>query len=478
MRIAALRSAAGPLAAVAVPLFFFSRTVAPTIYGVDSAELTTAAYLLGIAHPPGAPGYLLLAHLFTAIPLGDVGYRVNLFSAVAAAVAIGFVYAFARRCTRSAVVAVLTSWLLAFSYYFWIAAVAAEIYALEAACFAAALWLAQLWRERRAAWMPPALGLLLGFSLGVHLSLLFVLPGFALLLAAPERRLDRAAAGATLLAFVAGAAVYLYLPLRAAADLSFNPARDYWGVDLTTVDGLWWMVSGRAFARHFFEPGLTRLPREIAAFVTYLWNNFLALGAVLALPGIWAGWRDDRRLHAALLLMFAGILFFFLSYGVGDKYMMLLPAHLLWSVWVGLGACEVGRWVARERAVNVAVPLLAGLVALALARNYARADVSHDWSARRRGEVLVRSLPRDTVFVGTWPDLRILEYLRVVDGARPDLELVDLYLRSAEDGVARWRELAAGARPLAATLCPQHDFVACEAIPGCGCVRVTAAAAR
>jgi hypothetical protein len=473
---AAVRHSSGLLSALAVvvPLLVFARTVAPTIYGVDSAELTTAAYLLGIAHPPGAPGYLLLAHLFTTIPLGDVGYRVNLFSAVAAAAAVGFLYAVARRCARNAVVALLACWLLAFSYYFWIAAVAAEIYALEAACFAAALWLALRWGEHRAAATPPLLGLLLGYSLGVHLSLLLVLPGFALLLAAPPRRLDRGAAVALLLGFAAGAGVYLYLPLRAAAALPLNPARDYWGVDLTTARGLWWMISGRAFARHFFAPGLAALPGEMATFASYLWNNFLALGAVLAVPGIRAGLRDDRWLHAALLSMFAGVVFFFLSYGVGDKFMMLLPAHLLWAIWVALGACEVGRWVARERAVNVAAPLLAGLVALALVRNYARVDVSHDWSARRRGEALVRTLPRDAVFVGTWPDLRVLEYLRVVDGERPDLELVDLYLRSAEHGVRRWRALAAGERPVAATLCPDLDFVTCEAIAGCGCVRVAA----
>ena len=61
-------------AAFALPLALYLRTLAPTLYGVDSADLTTAAYLLGIAHPPGSPAYLLVAHAFTWLPVGDVSY--------------------------------------------------------------------------------------------------------------------------------------------------------------------------------------------------------------------------------------------------------------------------------------------------------------------------------------------------------------------------------------------------------------------
>ena len=57
----------GTIAAFVVPFALYVFTMAPTVYGLDSAELTTGAYTLGIVHSPGAPTYMLLGHLFSKI---------------------------------------------------------------------------------------------------------------------------------------------------------------------------------------------------------------------------------------------------------------------------------------------------------------------------------------------------------------------------------------------------------------------------
>src|SRR5438128_8836804 len=85
-----LSSKAGLLCAGIVffaSLFLYSWTVAPTVTLVDSGELIFAARSLGVAHPPGFPLYVLLAHAFTWLPFGSVAARVNVASAVFAAVA-------------------------------------------------------------------------------------------------------------------------------------------------------------------------------------------------------------------------------------------------------------------------------------------------------------------------------------------------------------------------------------------------------
>ena len=58
--------------------------VNPSFYADDSAETITAAVLLGVAHPPGYPFFTLLSHLFSYLPLGGFGFRVNLLSALLA----------------------------------------------------------------------------------------------------------------------------------------------------------------------------------------------------------------------------------------------------------------------------------------------------------------------------------------------------------------------------------------------------------
>jgi tetratricopeptide (TPR) repeat protein len=68
-------------------LVVYARTLAPTVTLVDSGELIVAASSLGVAHPPGFPLYVVLAHLATLVPVGSVAVRVNFASALFAALA-------------------------------------------------------------------------------------------------------------------------------------------------------------------------------------------------------------------------------------------------------------------------------------------------------------------------------------------------------------------------------------------------------
>src|SRR5437764_6726993 len=70
-----------------VALVVYSWTLAPTVTLTDSGELILAAYGLGVAHPPGTPLWVMLAHLASLVPVGNVAVRINFSSAVFAALA-------------------------------------------------------------------------------------------------------------------------------------------------------------------------------------------------------------------------------------------------------------------------------------------------------------------------------------------------------------------------------------------------------
>src|SRR5215216_5567143 len=86
-------------AGVVLVLILYLRTLAPTVLYLQDPKLLDAVMLqmqvsvLGITHPTGYPTYLMLTHLFTYLPIGDPAYRVNLGSAVYAALAVAAVYA-------------------------------------------------------------------------------------------------------------------------------------------------------------------------------------------------------------------------------------------------------------------------------------------------------------------------------------------------------------------------------------------------
>src|SRR5256886_16785851 len=62
-------------------------TLAPTVTLVDSGELIVVAQGLGVAHPPGFPLWVMLAHLASLVPFGNVAVRINFSSALFAALA-------------------------------------------------------------------------------------------------------------------------------------------------------------------------------------------------------------------------------------------------------------------------------------------------------------------------------------------------------------------------------------------------------
>lgn len=70
-----------------VALIVYSWTLAPTVTLVDSGELIVAAEGLGVAHPPGFPLWIILAHIGSLVPFGNVATRINFSSAFFAALA-------------------------------------------------------------------------------------------------------------------------------------------------------------------------------------------------------------------------------------------------------------------------------------------------------------------------------------------------------------------------------------------------------
>ena len=115
----------------------------------DTGELQTVAAILGIAHPPACPAFVLLGWLFAhGLPFGDPAWRVNAMSAAAIATAVGVLYATARSLGTSALVAVLCAAGFATASVTLKDATRAEIQTLELALRVAAIAFALRYHAR------------------------------------------------------------------------------------------------------------------------------------------------------------------------------------------------------------------------------------------------------------------------------------------------------------------------------------------
>ena len=80
--------------------FIFISMVPPSVYSGDCGETITASYTLGIQHPPGYPSFSLLAKLFTFINIGDVSYRIYLFSITLSLLCFILIFIFFKKLLR------------------------------------------------------------------------------------------------------------------------------------------------------------------------------------------------------------------------------------------------------------------------------------------------------------------------------------------------------------------------------------------
>jgi hypothetical protein len=175
-------------------------TLAPTVLFADGGEFQFVPYILGIAHPTGYPLYLLLGWVWShALPVGDVAYRMNLFSALWAALAVGLSYPLALHVIRrgASVINPTTAQLAAMTaaatfaagQTFWSQAIMAEVYSFNAFFVVLVLLLsfhltkhptaegAQASSTAYFARRSLALAAIYGLSLTHHPTMLLLLPG-------------------------------------------------------------------------------------------------------------------------------------------------------------------------------------------------------------------------------------------------------------------------------------------------------------
>src|SRR3989338_6300638 len=102
-----------------------------SIYGGDAGDLVTAAYVRGVAHPPGYPLYTFIARLLTKLPFYTVAWRVSLLSSIPAALALGLFFQIAYKLLKQYSVALIATCFLGFSYLYWLYAVVPEVFGLH-----------------------------------------------------------------------------------------------------------------------------------------------------------------------------------------------------------------------------------------------------------------------------------------------------------------------------------------------------------
>ena len=326
-----------------VSIAVYIKTLAPSVWFIDSGELAAVASTLGIAHPTGYPLFTLVGHLFSILPVSSSQiYNLNLMSAFFCSLAV-FMFAFlmrlildrqelslqpekgkkasAKKITEKIVrhspiieygIIIFSSLLLAFSRTFWDSANAVEVYPIHvffivtlSLLFLKAVYSRKISGSSNGSFISEnryylIFAFVLGLSFTNHLTTLLLAPACITLFIVENRKNLKhmyRLIGAMAISFVIGLTPYLYLPVRANMHPTF-----IWG-NPNTLERFYWHVTGKQFSVWIFSA-----QGSIPLFIFLLG---LLIG--LSVYGLLKQKTLNPNYHSAFFAIIAVVTYFFLS---------------------------------------------------------------------------------------------------------------------------------------------------------------------
>ncbi|NXH17599.1 TM260 protein, partial [Bucco capensis] len=435
----------------------YTATLPPALPGGDAGELITAAYELGVAHPPGYPLFTLLAKLAMTglLPMGSPAYRVNLLCGLLGAAASSLLFYTVFRLSGSCAGGILAAGVFSFSRLTWQWSIAAEVFSLNNLFVGLLMALTVHFEEASTAKERSKISKLGAFCCGLslcnqHTIVLYVACIVPWVLSQLFRRMELSLGHLLKLSFcfLAGLLPYLYLP----ASSYLSQARWTWG-DQTTLQG---------FLTHFLreEYGTFNLAksetgssmREMLVFQLAQMKSELSFPVVvLALVACVRPALLTKQQKSPVIWLFAGMLclysIFFawranlditkpLFLGVVERFWLQSSAVV--AVLAGLGLATLTSVGSSVLQGSRLLPWLEWLAALTLVAsqvwaNYSACDQSNNYVVDKFARNLLSSMPMGAVILlrGDLPG-NALRYLHYCEGMRPDITLVDQEMMTYE----------------------------------------------
>jgi hypothetical protein len=395
---------------------------------------------LAISHPL----FYILAIAAKYVPLGEYGYRVNLVSAVAAAVAVANLFLFVRLLLDRSFPAIIAAVTLAVSHTFWAHASIIETYTLWAALFFAELIMLLQYTKTKQVGYLYWLGLLNGLAIADHMLASIPLACYSIFLLTLllQKRIRLRHLGIIILLWVIGALPYEYLIIKnilqtkdVAATLASAAFGNRWQGDVLNTS-----LSAKIIKESFL----------------FILLNFPTPNILLFFVGFFAIFKLSISRAIRNVLLGAAILFFVFAfrYTVPDRYAFFIPFYCAASVFMGLGTHHFHQR-AKSKAfgpvvvafsllpivIYAAAPTLAKKIQLNLGT---RADIPYrndyeyflqPWKTGYRGaeqfaEKALQVSQNDSLIYADMTTVGPLVYAQEVKGKRPDVKIVSAIIKS------------------------------------------------
>lgn len=427
-------------------------TLAPSVVQIDSGELAAVQKTLGIAHPTGYPLFTILGYIFLKLPLPFTAiYKANLLAALWCTLGIYFFVKSAQLLLQNAnleiqdkktkakknqitepeqndlikiiLPSVAGGFLLAFSKTFWMQSTSVEVYSLQIFLFNLITFVAlsAFFNEKNKIkhWIFVAITLALGFS--NHMTTLLILPLIAVLFFGKEKFNSTAIKRIAIMLAVFFPILilfYLYLPLRASSNPAIN-----WG-NVINGENFWRHFTGKQYQVWLFS-SLDSAKKQLTYFLENLPSEFVYLGLIIAIIGIFSSLKYSEKIFAAFLLTFIFSVFYSINYDIVDIDSYFLLSYIMLGFFGVFGFLKITAMIKFQPGVIISICILSILLEAAV--TFGKVDQSGNKTFEDYTLTILNNAdPHSVIFSYEW-DYFVSPsyYFQYAEGIRKDVAIID-----------------------------------------------------
>ena len=402
---------------VLVSCIIYALSSSPEAGFHDSAELALKASQPGATHSPGAPVHTLLGYGLIQL-LGDPALATNWLSILGGSLAAGVVCLMLLGMGANRIIASTGGLAFALSFHIWGNSVVTETYSLSIFFLGCSLLLGLYWRRSLDDRWLIAIAIVYGLALGAHFANIILLPAFIyLMIAGNSSWLRNTVVFATIVALALMAIVAANVLLAANAAPFGQATPD-------SLAGILFYMSGAEHAPlevsgvGFY---LGRIYEHLSIFSRHYFYVLLPVG----IAGAYVLWRKDWVYAGFLALIFCLYMGYFTLFGAGDYFTMVVPAYLVFSVWVGIAVSGLLDRYPAGVGSYLAYIILPGAILLSLASQFpGRYADAHSGRAADFADQAFAILPDNGIVIAGWREFTVLTYYQQIHARRPDLTII------------------------------------------------------
>ena len=411
------------------------------MYVGDSGELISAAWTLGIPHPPGYPLFCLLGKLFSFLPIASIAFRVNLTAVFFGALTMVFVYRVFCLLTLGRkkdqfdeenlyiFLAVASTLFFAFTTAFWSQTGMAKgaLYVINVFFLALLLYLLLLWRHESQKKYLYLTAFVYGLCLTNHHTSLAYFPAILAFIWFYDKKELKDLKIWPL--FILGLSVYLYLPVRAATSPAMNVGNP------SDLHGMLQHILRKQYG------SLSKITHSVSLFAEQVkYTGILIIRQfplhilILPLLGLIYLFSVSKRFFVVTLIVFFAITggaILGLNFDINQAKLevanlFFMPVYLIIAVWMFCGIIFFTELFKIKMLKSAFSVLLVLFLVISFLQGFELCNKNENYLALNYGKINLNSCAKDAVlFISEDSPIYQIAYLKIVEGARPDITVCD-----------------------------------------------------